>query len=208
MSYGFLDLASTPSVKAAQAANGSSDYWANFRGDRSFDRFTDAEATFIAQRDNFYMATVAESGWPYIQHRGGPKGFLRLIDDKTLALADFRGNRQYISIGNLAANDRVSLVLMDYVRRQRLKIYARAEITDLKDDAELASRLAMPQYKAKIERAIILHLEAFDWNCPQHITPRYTEAELSEALQPIRQRLAELEAENRKLKELSSLPTP
>ncbi len=206
MSYGFLDLALTPSVKAAQAANGSGDYWANFRGDRSFDRFTEAEAAFIAQRDNFYMATVAENGWPYIQHRGGPEGFLRLIDDKTLAFADFRGNRQYISVGNMSANDRVSLILIDYARRQRLKIYARAEITDLKDGAELATRLAMTQYKAKIERAIILHLEAFDWNCPQHITPRYSEAELAERLQPIRQRLAELDAENRKL--TASLPRP
>ncbi|HEY5226438.1 MAG TPA: pyridoxamine 5'-phosphate oxidase family protein [Methylovirgula sp.] len=202
MSYGFLDLASTPSVKAAQAANGSGEYWSNFHGDRSFERFTDAEAAFIAERDNFYMATVSENGWPYIQHRGGPAGFLRLIDDKTLAFADFRGNRQYISVGNLTADNRVSLILMDYARRRRLKIYARAEIRDLKNDAELASRLALPQYRAKIERAVILHLETFDWNCPQHITPRYTEAELAEAIQPIQQRLAELEAENQKLRDM------
>ena len=202
MSYGFLDLASTPSVKAAQAANGSGEYWSNFHGDRSFERFTHAEAAFIAERDNFYMATVSENGWPYIQHRGGPAGFLRLIDDKTLAFADFRGNRQYISVGNLTADNRVSLILMDYARRRRLKIYARAEIRDLKNDAELASRLALPQYRAKIERAVILHLETFDWNCPQHITPRYTEAELAEAIQPIQQRLAELEAENQKLRDM------
>jgi len=133
---------------------------------------------------------------------GGPAGFLRLIDDKTLAFADFRGNRQYISVGNLTADNRVSLILMDYARRRRLKIYARAEIRDLKNDAELASRLALPQYRAKIERAVILHLETFDWNCPQHITPRYTEAELAEAIQPIQQRLAELEAENQKLRDM------
>src|ERR1700754_1927508 len=120
MSYGFLDIASTPSVKAAQTANGSGDYWNGFRGNRSFERFTAAEAAFIAQRDSFYMASVSESGWPYIQHRGGPAGFLKMLDDRTLAFADFRGNRQYISVGNLAGNDRVALILMDYPGRRRL----------------------------------------------------------------------------------------
>ena len=113
MSYGFLDIAGTPAVKAAQAANGSGDYWAGFTGERANDRFTEAEADFIAARDSFYMATVSETGWPYIQHRGGPAGFLRMIDERTLAFADFRGNRQYISIGNLAGSDKVALILMD-----------------------------------------------------------------------------------------------
>jgi len=193
-------------VKSAQAANGSADYWSNFRGDRSFDRFTDGEVAFIAERDNFFMATMAENGWPYVQHRGGPPGFLRVLDEKTLAFPDFRGNRQYISVGNLTANDRTCLILMDFLRRQRLKIYAHAEIKDLQSDTALADRLAMPPYKAKVERAIVLHLAAFDWNCQQHITPRFSEAELAEALAPVRQRLAELETENKKLKEMLSTP--
>jgi len=119
MSYGFLDIASTPGVRAAQEANGSGEYWANFHGDRAFDRFTDAEAAFIAERDSFYMATVSESGWPYVQHRGGPPGFIRILDEKTLAIPDFRGNRQYISTGNLATDDRAALILMDYPHRRR-----------------------------------------------------------------------------------------
>ena len=127
MPYGFLDIASTPGVRAAQEANGSGEYWANFHGDRAFDRFTEAEAAFIAERDSFYMATVSESGWPYVQHRGGPPGFIRMLDEKTLAIPDFRGNRQYISTGNLTSDDRAALILMDYPHRRRLKLYAHVE---------------------------------------------------------------------------------
>ena len=200
MAYGFLDIAGTPSVKAAQQANGSGEFWADFAGRRSFDRFTDAEAQFIAERDSFYMATVSETGWPYVQHRGGPPGFLRLIDDRTLVFPDYRGNRQYISLGNLAANDRAALILMDYPNRRRLKIYARLEAKDLAADPELAERLATSGYKGKAERAFLLHLEAFDWNCPQHITPRFSEAELEPILASLRQQIERLEAENRKLR--------
>jgi uncharacterized protein len=171
MAYRFLDIAGTPSVRAAQEANGSGEFWTTFKGDRAFDHFTEAEAQFIAARDSFYIATVSESGWPYVQHRGGPAGFLRVLDDKTLAFADFRGNRQYISVGNAAANDRAALILMDYANRHRLKIYARIEVRDLNAYPTLAEKLALPAYKAKPERAFLLHLEAFDWNCPQHITP-------------------------------------
>ena len=200
MAYGFLDIASTPSVKAAQAENGSLDLWTKAGANRTFDRFTEAEAAFIAGRDSFYMATVSETGWPYVQHRGGPAGFLKALDDKTLGFADFKGNRQYISLGNLKADDRVSLFLMDYPRRARLKIFARAEIRDLSSDPDLAERLALPGYKARVERAMLFHLEAFDWNCPQHITPRFTEAEIAEAVAPIRARLTEIEAENTALR--------
>jgi predicted pyridoxine 5'-phosphate oxidase superfamily flavin-nucleotide-binding protein len=200
MAYGFLDIATTPSVKAAQAANGSGDYWEGFAGDRAFDRFTEAEAEFISQRDSLYMATVSESGWPYVQHRGGPPGFLKVLDDETLGFADFRGNRQYISVGNLGASDRVALILMDYPNRRRLKVYAHAEVRDVKGDLDLAQRLASPEYKAKLERAVLLRLEAFDWNCPQHITPRFTEAELAQALEPVRQRIRDLEEEVRALR--------
>jgi uncharacterized protein len=206
MSYGFLDIASTPSVKAAQAANRAADYWSGFRGDRAFDRFTEAEIAFIASRDSFYMATVSENGWPYVQHRGGPPGFLNVLDDKTLAFADFRGNRQYISVGNFAADDRTALILMDYPRRRRLKIYARAEIETLSEHADLGQRLAAASGGAKIERILLLRLEAFDWNCQQHITPRFTEAELVGALAPARRRIAELEAENKALRARAARP--
>jgi uncharacterized protein len=200
MAYGFLDIASTPGVRAAQEANGSGEYWGNFHGDRAFDRFTPAEAAFIAERDSLYMATVSESGWPYVQHRGGPPGFIRVLDEKTLAIPDFRGNRQYISTGNLATNDRVALILMDYPNRRRLKLYAHMEARDLSADPKLAAELALPGYGAKVERGLVIHLEAFDWNCPQHIIPRFSEAELEPALAPLRARLEALETENRALR--------
>jgi len=199
MTYGFLDIAATPSVQAAQAANGSRETWTAAGADRTFDRFTENEAAFIAARDSFYMASVSETGWPYVQHRGGPAGFLKLLDDKTLAFADFRGNRQYISLGNSAANDRVALILMDYPQRARMKIYAHIEARDLAADPELAARVAVPGYRAKAERAFVLHLDAFDWNCPQHITPRFTAAEIGDAVAPLKARIAALEGENRAL---------
>ena len=199
MPYGFLDIAMTPSVRAAQAENGAG-FWATLESDRSFNRFTEAEAAFIAARDSFYMASVSETGWPYVQHRGGPPGFLRVLDDTTLGFADVCGNRQYITVGNLGADDRVALILVDYPHKARLKIYAHAEIRDLKAEPELAAKLSLGDYKAKVERAMVLKLEAFDWNCPQHITPRFTEAELSQALDPVRARLESLEAENQALR--------
>ncbi len=200
MAYGFLDIAATPGVRAAQEANGSGDYWAALKVDRPSDRFTAAEAAFIAERDSFYLATVSESGWPYVQHRGGPSGFIRVLDDRTLGVADFRGNRQYISTGNLASEGRAALILMDYPNRRRLKIYAHVEARDLATDPELAAKLTTPGYRAKVERALVLHLAAFDWNCPQHITPRFSEAELAPALAPLRARLEALESENKALR--------
>jgi len=196
MAYGFLDIAATPGVRAAQDANGSGEYWAAFKGDRPSDRFTQAEIAFVAGRDSLFMATVSESGWPYVQHRGGPPGFIRVLDDRTLAIADFRGNRQYISTGNLASDDRAALILMDYPNRRRLKIYAHVEARDLAADPELAAKLTLLGYRAKIERGLVIHLAAFDWNCPQHITPRFSEAELAPALAPLRARLHALESEN------------
>jgi predicted pyridoxine 5'-phosphate oxidase superfamily flavin-nucleotide-binding protein len=208
MSYGFLDIISTPSVKTAQAANGSAELWTDFPGHRAFNQFTAAETAFIGERDSFYMATVAENGWPYVQHRGGPPGFLRVLDEKTLGFADFRGNRQYISLGNLGADNRVALILMDYPRKQRLKILAHAELKDLKDEPELATRLSLPGYRAKVERAMLFHLEAFDWNCPQHVTPRFTEAEVTRAVEPMRLRIAELEEENKGLRDQAGSRMP
>ena len=200
MPYGFLDVLATPSVKAAQAANGSLGIYDSVSADRAFDRFTDSEIAFIAARDSFYMASVSESGWPYVQHRGGPPGFLKVLDDKTLAFADFRGNRQYISLGNVAADDRVALILMDYPHRARLKILAHIEMRGLEEDPELAALLTLPGYKAKPERAFLLHLETFDWNCPQHITPRFTAEEVGQAVQSLHERLQALEAENQALR--------
>jgi uncharacterized protein len=200
MPYGFLDIAVTPSVRAAQAQMGADGLWTDFKGHRAFDQFTEAEATFIADRDSFYMATVSETGWPYIQHRGGPRGFLKIVDDRTLAFADYRGNRQYISLGNLAADDRACLFLMDYARGARLKIYARVETVALDADPDLTRLVTTPDYRVKLERVFRLRLEAFDWNCPQHISPRFTEPEIAEAVRPLRDRLAELEAENAELR--------
>jgi|SRR5689334_12008816 len=201
MAQRFLDIAATPSVKAAQAANGSAAFSISSAVNRERGRFTPVELQFIAARDSFYMASVSETGWPYVQHRGGPIGFLRAIDDRTLAFADFLGNRQYISLGNVSANDRVALLLMDYANRRRLKIYARIEVKDLKADPQLAETVALPGYRARPERAFILHLEAFDWNCPRHITLRFSEQEIAAALAPVSARIAELEAENRMLRD-------
>lgn len=196
MAYGFLDIAVTPSVKAAQASMKSDRIWTDFKGRREFDRFTESEAAFIAARDSFYMASVSETGWPYVQHRGGPAGFLKVIDAKTLAFADYRGNRQYISLGNLSTDDRVALILMDYAGRQRLKIYARLDVVALDADRALAAQVTTPGYKAAQERILKLRLEAFDWNCPQHITPRFTEAEIAVAVNSLRERVAALQAVN------------
>jgi predicted pyridoxine 5'-phosphate oxidase superfamily flavin-nucleotide-binding protein len=179
---------------------GADRLWSDFQDDRASDRFTENEAAFIAERDSVYMATVSETGWPYVQHRGGQKGFLKLIDVNTLAFADYRGNRQYISTGNLAANDRACLILMDYPHRARLKIYAHVEILDLDADPVLTAAVATPGARARPERIYRLRLDAFDWNCPQHITPRFTEAEVAEAMQPLRDRLAQLETENAALR--------
>jgi uncharacterized protein len=200
MAYKFLDTIASPSVQAAQTANGSRHIWENFKGHRIFDRFTADEAAFIAERDSFYLASVSENGWPYVQHRGGPPGFVKVLDEKTLAFPDFRGNLQYISLGNVAADDRVALIMVDYPNRARMKILAHMEARDLTGDPELAARLALPGYKAKVERAFILHLETFDWNCPQHITPRFTEPDIAVAVSSLTGRIAELEAENQKLR--------
>jgi predicted pyridoxine 5'-phosphate oxidase superfamily flavin-nucleotide-binding protein len=199
MSYGFLDIAITPSVRAAQAEMGADGIWSDFRGHREFDQFTKNETAFIGERDGFYMASVSETGWPYVQHRGGPRGFLKVLDDRTLAFADYRGNRQYISTGNLAANDRACLILMDYPNRARLKIYVHVEKLALDDEPALTELVTDSVYRAKLERIFRLRLVSFDWNCQQHITPRFTQDEVVAAVQPLRDRMAQLEAENAEL---------
>ena len=182
MSQNFTTFAFTPSVKAAQEHYGSrSSYERMERGPDQF-LMTERERQYIPTLDFFFMATVGETGWPYVQFRGGPRGFLKILDDRTLGFADFRGNRQYISVGNLASGSKVALILLDFARRVRLKIWASATVKEADEDPELAARLSDPGYDARIERLITLTIEAFDWNCPQHITPRFTEEEVLEDL--------------------------
>jgi predicted pyridoxine 5'-phosphate oxidase superfamily flavin-nucleotide-binding protein len=171
----------TDSVKQTQEHYGTRRQGEKMEGmDWPDARISDREAEFIAERDSFYMATVGDTGWPYVQFRGGPTGFLKVLDETTLAYADFRGNLQYISTGNLSHDDRVALFLMDYPNKKRLKIAARTEVFDIGDRPDLGQQLVVPGYKARIERAFVFHVEAFDWNCPQHITPRFTESEWSD----------------------------
>ncbi|MBB3595034.1 hypothetical protein FHX08_005444 [Rhizobium sp. BK529] len=202
-----MDIAITPSVRRAQAEMGADRLWHDFKGHREFERFSTRETAFIAQRDSFYMASVSETGWPYVQHRGGPKGFLKVLDDRTLAFLDYRGNRQYISTGNLAENDRTCLFLMDYPGRTRLKIYARAEKLALDADPAFTVSITDGDYRANAERIFKLKLEAFDWNCPQHIEPRYTEAEFLSAFQHLIDKITQLEQENASLRERVRKPT-
>lgn len=200
MAYGFLDIALTPSVKTVQEQMNADRIWSDFRGHRAFDRFTDNVAEYINERDSFYIATVSETGWPYVQYRGGPRGFLRVLDARTLAFADYRGNRQYISTGNVSADDRACLLLMDYAQRARLKMYVRVDVLALDADPELTQQVAVPGYKATPERIFRLHLQAYDWNCSQHITPRFTEDQVSEAVRPLHERLDNLASENAALR--------
>jgi len=152
------------------------------------DALTDDERDFIRTRDSFYMATVSEDGWPYLQHRGGPPGFLHALDAHTLAFADYKGNRQLLSTGNLAANDRVALFLMDYPHRTRLKILGHARVEDARQRPELVSQLAAPDARRGVERLFLIDVVSFDWNCSQHITPRYTAAEIESLIGPLTQR--------------------
>ncbi|WP_072376483.1 pyridoxamine 5'-phosphate oxidase family protein [Hyphomicrobium sp. NDB2Meth4] len=193
MGHKFAELAFTPNVKAEQEAQGSRASYARFEvGEDHHDVLGPQEAAFIGMRDSFYMATVGETGWPYIQHRGGPSGFLKVLDERTLGFADFRGNRQYISVGNLKSDDRVSLFLMDYASKTRLKILGQARILDPSDN-ETLKRLVLPAYRAQVERGLLISVEAFDWNCSQHITQRFTLAEVEAATEPLLMRIGELE---------------
>jgi uncharacterized protein len=200
MAYGFLDIALTPSVRTVQEQMHADRVWSDFKGQRAFDRFSDNVAGYIAERDSFYFATVSETGWPYVQHRGGPRGFLKVLDQRTLGFADYRGNRQYITTGNVCADGRACLLLMDYAQRARLKIYVRVDVLALDADPELTQQVALPGYKATPERIFRLHLQAYDWNCSQHITPRFTEDQVREVVRPLHERLDELASENAALR--------
>ncbi len=193
------DIAFTPAVKAWQTRLGSRAGYARRTETKDWqDKVTPELAAFLAERDSFYLATASAEGRPYIQHRGGPAGFLKVLDDKHLAFADFGGNKQYISAGNLSENDRASIFLMDYANRQRIKLWGRARVVE--DDAALLERLADPGYRAKPERAVVFEIEAWDVNCPQHIARRYTDDQIAPALAKLQARIDELEAEVKALK--------
>jgi predicted pyridoxine 5'-phosphate oxidase superfamily flavin-nucleotide-binding protein len=194
MGHKFSEIAFTPTVKKTQERSGSRRSYARLEeGNAHHDRLGAREAAFIAERDSFYMATVSETGWPYIQHRGGPAGFVRILGDKTIGFADFAGNRQYVSVGNLQNDDRVSLFFMDYLNQTRLKLLGRARLIEA-DDSKLLEQLEVPDYRATIERGMIITMEGYDWNCPQHITPRFTQAQVLSMVAPLRDRIAELES--------------
>ena len=200
MAKNFAKIAFTESVKRQQEKYGSRRQYERMERIERGTEIGFAEADFISERDGFYLATVNESGQPYVQFRGGAPGFLKVLDKKTLAYADFRGNLQYVSVGNLAENNRAALILMDYPNRRRLKIFARIEVFEADEVPELIEKLKDAQYPAKVERAMILRVEAFDWNCPQHITPRFTVEEIREINQPLYEHIEKLEAKIREMK--------
>lgn len=192
MPHQFAKIAFTNAVREEQKNNQSRELYAAMDvGEDTNNVFSEREKKFIEARDSVYMASVSETGWPYVQHRGGPRGFMRVLDELTLGFADFSGNRQYLSVGNFRKDDRVSLFFMDYPSRTRLKLLGRATLVD-KNDPDILPRLEPDGYRARVERGILIQLEAFDWNCPQHITPRFSESE-------IEHRLGELKMENQRL---------
>ena len=196
----YTNIAFTPSVQAAQVAHGTKHTADRMAAMAVEDHLlSNRETAFIGARDSFFLASVGDNGWPYVQHRGGPDGFLKVVDPTTLAFADYRGNRQYITQGHVSADDRVALFLVDYPNRRRLKIYARAEVKTVEQDPTLAALVTDADYGADIDRVVVLHVEAHDWNCPQHITPRYSAAEMAPELSKLTQRIEALEAENARL---------
>ncbi|MDD2919522.1 pyridoxamine 5'-phosphate oxidase family protein [Rhodoferax sp.] len=183
MAMAFAKISFTPDVQAVQTEMGSrSAYRSTELGETEVPALSAVERAFITERDSFYQATVSQTGWPYVQHRGGQAGFLKVLDDRTLGYADFSGNRQYISVGNLRGDDRVSLLLMDYPQQRRLKIWGRARMVDELNEPELLAQLESPESRAPVERGIVIHVEAFDWNCPKYITPRYSQQEVDALL--------------------------
>jgi predicted pyridoxine 5'-phosphate oxidase superfamily flavin-nucleotide-binding protein len=199
MANRYAQLAFTPGVQRHQRNHGSDRAYRRMaEGPAQLDRLGPDEALFISQRDSFYLATVSETGWPYIQHRGGPHGFLKVLDEHTIGFADLRGNRQYITRGNLDHDNRVSLFLMDYAHQVRLKILGRARVVE--DDLDMIKDLAVEGYPAKVERAILIEVEGFDWNCQQHIPQLLPADAVQEALSVLRDRIDVLERQNAQLR--------
>ncbi|OQW73692.1 MAG: pyridoxamine 5'-phosphate oxidase [Proteobacteria bacterium ST_bin11] len=188
MARAFAKISFTPNVQAVQTEMGSrTAYRTAELGDTETVALSEFEQAFITERDSFYQATVSQSGWPYVQHRGGPAGFLKILDEQTIGYADFSGNRQYLSVGNLRGDDRVSLLLMDYQGRQRLKIWGRARVVSERSEPALLSKLEPTDFRGPVERGIVIRVEAFDWNCPKYITPRYSQREVEALLAQARQ---------------------
>lgn len=194
------ELAFSDAAKALQQEVGSRQVYERMEKNQVVDGLTDNEIRFIENQDHFYMASYGENGYPYIQHRGGPAGFVHVLDDRTLAFVDFSGNKQYITAGNIETNANVALIMISYPHRARLKLYAKTRIVQLADEPELFAKIDPLDYKHHPERMMVLDVQAYDWNCPQHITPRYTSEEIAAAFAPQRERIAELEAENKALK--------
>ncbi len=195
MATKYLDLTFTDAVcRAQQRYYGSA---GKVTGAPERDPLGDAEAEFIAARDSFYLGSISETGWPYVQHRGGPPGFLRVVNPTALAFADYKGNRQLLSTGNVSVNDRVALFLMDYKNRERLKLLGHARVEEARVHPELVAQLADPKMRPSVERLVFIDVVSFDWNCPKYITPRYSIAEVEELAGPLKARIAELEAELR-----------
>lgn len=193
MATKYLDLTFTESVCRAQEQ-----YYGRagkIAGVPERDPLGQAETEFIAARDSFYLGSISESGWPYIQHRGGSSGFLRVINETTLAFADYKGNRQLLTTGNVSVNDRVALFLMDYKNRERLKMLGHARVEDARAHPELVAQLADPKMRSAVERLVFIDVVSFDWNCPKYITPRYSAEEVEEVVGPLKTRIAELEAQ-------------
>lgn len=200
MAKNYAELVFSASVKEIQKRLGSRANYARMERETYVDGLTDYEIDFISQRDSFYMASIGENNFPYIQHRGGPKGFLKVLDSKRVGFIDFRGNMQYITVGNTVNNSNVSIIMMDYPARTRLKIIAKAEIVELKENPELYHLLDLSEYKFRPEWMMLLNIEAYDWNCPQHITPRYTVAEITGVFDSQQRYTQKLEEEIKELK--------
>jgi predicted pyridoxine 5'-phosphate oxidase superfamily flavin-nucleotide-binding protein len=189
----YQEIAFTPAVRAEQHRHGSDRAYRLDDGDGAPDPLGELERDFITSRDSFFMASINEDGWPYMQHRGGPPGFLHVLDDHTVGFADFRGNRQYVSVGNLAGDDRVALFFMDYPRRIRLKAFGHARVVEAADNPALIARLSMPDYPARVERAMVITIEGTDWNCSQHIPQLLPAEDVRAALRTLQRRIDELE---------------
>jgi predicted pyridoxine 5'-phosphate oxidase superfamily flavin-nucleotide-binding protein len=203
MATKYLDMTFTDAVCRAQT-----EYYGRagkIVGAPERDPLGDAEAEFIRARDSFYLGSISESGWPYIQHRGGPTGFLQVISETTLVFADYRGNRQLLSTGNVSVNERVALFLMDYKNRERLKIMGHARVEDARLYPELVAQVGDANMRSNVERLVYIDVVSFDWNCPKYITPRYSAAEVEELAGPLRDRIAELEAQLRAVKVQTTL---
>jgi predicted pyridoxine 5'-phosphate oxidase superfamily flavin-nucleotide-binding protein len=201
MARNFAEIAFTDAVKQLQEQHGSRKAYERMEKSNIVDGLTINEVTFIQDRDSFYLASIGVKEFPYIQHRGGPKGFLKVLDSKRIGFIDFVGNKQYVSVGNIETNKNVSLIIIDYPSRTRLKIFAKAEVVELKDNPELYDQLDLEDYKFRPERMIVFNIEAYDWNCPQHIIPRYSISEIEKAFLPQQEYIASLEEEIKVLKD-------